>query len=223
MNVLYSTRREICSNRLTESEIISQIVSFLVVGYETTSSTLTWCAYDLALNPDIQQKLYEEILTAVEINGNFNYDLLTKLPYLDAVVSETLRLHNPVTKGARICVEDCQLDGTDITVEKDKLISFSIHAIHHNEQYYVNPYKYDPMRFMPQNRQNIKPYTYIPFGCGPRSCIAMRFALMETKITMAYICKKFRISRSPNTSMKPEAKHGFLNTPTDIILNVEER
>ena len=83
------------SKNLTEDEIIAQAVIFFVAGYESNSFALSWTAYELALNPSIQERLHEEITTAIENNGDIDYDLLFRLPYLDAVISETLRLHSP--------------------------------------------------------------------------------------------------------------------------------
>ena len=206
---------------MTENEIIAQAHVFFVAGYETTATALSWTAFELALNPSTQDKLYEEVVTAVDSNGDLDYDMVARLPYLDAVVSETLRLHNPAGRLNRVCVEETELAGIKIPV--DFTVEMSVHSVHHCEEYFPNAYKFDPERFMPENRHNIKPYTYLPFGAGPRSCIGLRFALMETKIAIAYVIRQFRFSKSPNTSMKPETKHVFLNTPADMILYVEKR
>ena len=201
--------------------MIAQAHSFFSAGYETTATSLTWTAFQLALNPSVQEKLYEEVITAVDSNGNLDYDLVARLPYLDSVVSEVLRMHNPATRLNRVCMEETELAG--IKLLKGFNVEISVHTVHHSEEFHPNPYKFDPERFMPENRHNIKPYTYLPFGSGPRSCIGMRFALMETKIAIAYVIRQFRFSKSPNTPANPATKHLFLNVPANAYLYLEKR
>ena len=220
-NFLFSKNTD---KKLTVNEMIAQAIIFFVAGYDTTATTLTWCCYELALNPESQERLYGEIKSAMDSDGDFDYDRIAKLEYLDSVVCETLRMHNPATRLNRICLEDCKLTGTDIVVEKGLAIDISVHAIHHSEEYFTNPHKFDPERFMPENRHKIKPYTYLPFGAGPRGCIGMRFALMETKIALAYVISQFKLSKSPQTPVPPRTVSSlFLNSPKTLFLNIERR
>ncbi|CAG2181433.1 unnamed protein product, partial [Oppiella nova] len=189
------------NKQLTEYEILAQAFVFLLAGYETTATTLTFCTYELALNQDIQDKLWEEINSAVDSNGEISYEELTRLPYLDAVLSETLRLHPPAQRLPRLASTDYKLGETGITLLKGQQIEFPIHGIHHLEEYYPNPFQFNPDRFMPENRHNIIPYTYLPFGAGPRNCIGMRFALLEAKLGLAHIIRKYRFFRTPNTDV----------------------
>lgn len=212
------------SNKLSEDEVIAQAFIFLIAGYETTATILSWAAYELALNPEPQEKLYNEIMAAIDTDGEIDYELLSSLPYLDSVISETLRFHNPAGRLLRLCVEDCKLGNTDITVRKGVEVEIGVHAIHHSEEYYDKPYQFIPERFLPENRHKIIPYTYLPFGAGPRNCVGMRFALMEAKIVLAYVVRRYKLSRSPNTVMPPKIKSPLLiNTPTTMVLSVQRR
>ncbi|CAG2108246.1 unnamed protein product, partial [Medioppia subpectinata] len=186
---------------ITEDEIIAQGFLVFVAGYETTATTLSFCSYELALNPDVQQKLYEEVMSSMDINGEIDYEVLTKLPFLDAVIAETLRLHSPVVKLGKIAAQDYKLGNTGITIYKGQVVEIPVHAIHHSEDFYPNPEKFIPDRFLPENRHKIIPYTYLPFGSGPRNCIGMRFALMEAKLGLAHIIRRFKFTRSPQTEV----------------------
>ncbi|CAG2175247.1 unnamed protein product, partial [Oppiella nova] len=213
---------------ITEDEILANSWIFFQAGYETTASTLTFASYELALNEDIQQKLYEEVMSAVDTKGEIDYDLLARLPYLDAVISETLRLHSPVLRLGRElgreCLNDYKLGDTGITIKKGQAVEIPINAIHLSEEYYSSPNRFIPNRFLPENRHKLVPYTYMPFGVGPRNCIGMRFALMETKLGLAQIIKRFKLCRSSQTDVPLNLKvHPLLNTPKRVIISIKRR
>ncbi|CAG2167944.1 unnamed protein product [Oppiella nova] len=172
------------NKRLSDYEIQAQGWVFFVAGYETTATTLSFCSYQLALNPHIQDRLYEEVEGVVDSDGEIKYDELVKLPLLDAILSETLRLYPPLVRLTRKSKSDYMLGDTGIQLYGGQDIKIPVYAIHHSEEFYPNADKFDPDRFMPHNRHNINPYIYLPFGAGPRHCIGMRFALMEAKLAV---------------------------------------
>ncbi|CAG2173519.1 unnamed protein product [Oppiella nova] len=210
--------------KLTEDEILAQALVFLLVGYETTASTLSFCTYELALNPSVQDILYEEISSAIDSDGEISYEELSRLSYLDAVLSETLRLYTPFPRLSRIASTDYKLGKTGINVSKGQQIEIPVYAIHHSEEYFENPFKYDPDRFLPQNRHKITPYTYLPFGAGPRNCIGMRFALMETKVCLAHIIRRFKFFATDKTDVPLKYKRSLnLTSAQRIVVGIESR
>ncbi|CAG2171743.1 unnamed protein product, partial [Oppiella nova] len=154
------------NKRLTEDEILAQALVFFLAGFETTATTLTFCTYELALNPHIQETLLEEVNSSVDSNGEISYEELARLPYLDAVLSETLRLHPPALRLHRMASTDYKLGTTGLTLFKGQTVQIAVYGIHTTEEYHPNPFKFNPDRFMPENRHNIIPYTYLPFGAG---------------------------------------------------------
>ena len=116
------------------------------------------------------------------------------------------------------------LGDTGITIPKGMLVNFDIQSLHHNPEYYPNPSVWDPERFMPENRDKLVPYTYMPFGTGPRNCVGMRFALMEAKTAIAYLVNKFQFSRTPKTTvpLKPK-KFEFILTTGDVYVGFDLR
>ncbi|CAG2112673.1 unnamed protein product, partial [Medioppia subpectinata] len=186
---------------ITEDEMIAQGLVVFIAGYETVATTLSVCSYELALNPDVQQNLYEEVMSSLDTNGEIDYEVLTKLPFLDAVIAETLRLHSPIVKVGNIAAQDYKLGNTGIIIQKGQTVEIPIYAIHHSKQNYPNPEMFIPDRFLPENRHKIIPYTYLPFTSGPRNCIGMRFALMEVKLCLAHIIRRFQFSRCPQTDV----------------------
>ena len=179
-----------------EDEIIANALLFFVAGYETTSLLLTSSCLVLATHPEIQEKLYQEVKAAfgeekVAING-LPYEKLTSLKYLDAFISEILRLHPPVTRVERLCIEEHTLPN-GVKVEPGDLIHLPIYLMHHKSEYFYEPEKFDPERFMPENRNKVSTGSYLPFVIGPRGCIGMRFALMEAKLALVNLVIKYKI------------------------------
>lgn len=133
-------------------------------------------AHELALSQEIQQKLYTEVRSVHDNLGDntITYEVLQSMKYMDQVVSETLRRW-PVAAAMERSISKPYIveDGSKnkIPLQAGNGIWVPIIAIHLDEKYYPNPYKFDPERFSDENKGNIKSGTFIPFGIGPRNCI----------------------------------------------------
>ncbi|CAG2176682.1 unnamed protein product, partial [Oppiella nova] len=145
----------------TDTELLALSFAFSTGGITSTACALTACVYELALNPAIQSRLYREI---VGTDNDMSYEACERLPYLDAVVSETLRLHTPNVRLLRIASADYDLGDTGITIPAGQHIEIPLYAIHHSAEYYSEPYTFNPDRFMPENASTLVPYAYLPFG-----------------------------------------------------------
>lgn len=212
---------------LTDEEIIGNAILVLVAGFETTASTLTFASHALATNPDVQERVFNEVTQAVRANGGkLDYDTLFSLSYLDAVVHETLRMYPPVIRTERTCSEDYSFnyEGREIHLKKGHGISIPIYAVHHMEEYYPEPEKFKPERFLPENKDSQNTYAFLSFVIGPRNCIGMRFALMELKLALATIVSQYRFVKSPRTSdpldLSPTT---ILMNPREVVLKFEKR
>ncbi|XP_055589829.1 cytochrome P450 9e2-like [Uranotaenia lowii] len=194
------------STEWTENELISQCFAFFFAGFDTTSTCLSFLTYELCINPEIQQKLFEEIEeTDRQLNGQqLTYEVLQKMIYMDMVVSEVLRKWPPAVVADRYCVKDYtyqDTSGTRFLIEKGRSLWLPIVAIHQDPKYYAEPEKFDPERFNAQNRTRITPGTYLPFGIGPRNCIGSRLALMEVKSIVYYLLKDFSLEPTSKTEI----------------------
>lgn len=150
-----------------------QILSLFGSGFDTTSTSLAYAAYELAVNPDIQKRLREEIK---EVNLNLagaplDYDTLHKMKYLDQFVSEILRKWPPAPGIERFCVKDCtiEVDKNVITIPKDHSVLVANYGWHRDPKYFPNPEKFDPSRFDAENIKFQNMNAYAPFGIGPRN------------------------------------------------------
>ncbi|ETN64345.1 cytochrome P450 9b2 [Anopheles darlingi] len=213
---------------MTEMEMIAQCLIFFLAGFDTVSTCLTFLAHELTVNPDVQRKLYEEILeTKNSLNGGqLTYDAVNKMRYMDMVVSESLRMWSPAPSTDRECVKDYVVDdgaGTRFTIDKGTTVFIPIAGLHMDPQYYPNPKKFDPERFSEENKHKINPSAYLPFGIGPRNCIGSRFALMEVKAIIYYMLLAFSFERTPNTQVPLQLAKGFAGMRSEKGVFVEFR
>lgn len=170
-----SIGNKVVKREWTDDEIVAQCFLFFLAGFDTSSTLLSFVAYELCINPDIQQKLYEEVeATHKSLSGKtLTYDAIQKMKYMDMVISETLRLWPPAPGTDRVCVKDYYHDDGQckFKIEKETVLTIPIVALHHDEKYWNEPKKFIPERFSDDNKDKITPGAYLPFGLGPRNCI----------------------------------------------------
>ncbi|CAM4457201.1 thromboxane-A synthase isoform X1 [Caretta caretta] len=184
---------------LSEDEIVGQAFIFLIGGYETTTNALSFATYLLATNPECQEKLLQEI---DEFSGKHDvpdYQNVQELPYLDMVIAETLRMYPPAFRFTRETSKDCVVMGQHIPA--GAIIEIAVGPLHYNPELWPEPEKFVPERFTAEAKLQQHPFTYLPFGAGPRSCIGMRMALLEIKMTLLRILQKFKFETSPETQI----------------------
>ncbi|CAG2107382.1 unnamed protein product [Medioppia subpectinata] len=222
--------REIQSTRdlakkLTIDELISQCVALQLAGYETTAASISMCVHYIATDPDVQQRLYAE---AVKYREKYltedNYEALGALPYLDAVIAETLRL-SPATVFLERCPNrDYQFRGAGITVKRDDIVHIPTYAMQRDGRHFPEPDRFRPERFMADDANGgHHPYAYLPFGAGPRNCVGMRLAQMEIKLAMVVLVTRYRFY--PSEVSKPPVCHftaGIL-VPKRVDVKIQRR
>ena len=205
-------------SRLSDEEIVAQSIIFLLAGYETSSNTLSFILYHLALNPDVQDKLRTEIKEAVESNAKRKslYELAQSMEYLDCVLKESQRLCPAAAQVNRECCENYDLNGIHIPAGTEIMIP--IYVLHHDPDAWQNPEKFDPERFRSPSKDARHAFQFLPFGAGPRNCIGMRFALMEVKIALVRILMKYKFVASPETQVPLEIREGITLSAKDGVL-----
>jgi cytochrome P450 len=95
----------------------------------------------------------------------------------------------------------------NITLDKYQSIEIDVYSLHHSELYFPNPQEFKPERFLPENKDNIIPYTYMPFGLGPRNCVGMRLGLMDLKLCLALLILKYKFINSNKSNPIGYYKH----------------
>lgn len=217
--LLQATHHKDKSKGLTEEEVLANVLLFFIGGYETMSTHLTYASLLLSQHPDAQERLRDEIREAAGGNGLPSFETVMKLPYLDAVAKEVLRIYPPINRVDRIAEEDFTLEN-GIFVPKGAYIRFPIFNIQHDETLFKNPESFDPDRFI---RQEYDVHTFLPFHVGPRNCIGARFAYMVFKHAICHILLNFRLKESDKQTAEDFefAKTTFFLHVRNVILDVE--
>ncbi|XP_077299454.1 cytochrome P450 9e2-like [Arctopsyche grandis] len=221
----------------TDEELTAQALIFIFAGFDTTSTALSFLLHELAMNPEFQKKIHEEIDELMKNNsGKIDYNDLNKLKYLDMAVTETLRLWPPVVALDRLCVKPYNLpiqneaSGVSHQMQPGDGLWIPVYSIQRDPQYFKNPNKFNPERFSNENKAEIDVNHYMPFGIGPRACIGSRFALMTFKIFAIHVLTNFEVLQCSKTmnpikikphlfNMVPIDGHwGFFNFMSPIII-----
>ncbi|XP_011721978.1 thromboxane-A synthase isoform X1 [Macaca nemestrina] len=185
---------------LTVDEIVGQAFIFLIAGYEIVTNTLSFATYLLATNPDCQEKLLREVDLFKEKHMVPEFCSLEEgLPYLDMVIAETLRMYPPAFRFTREAAQDCEVLGQRIPA--GAVLEMAVGALHHDPEHWPSPETFDPERFTAEAQQQHRPFTYLPFGAGPRSCLGVRLGLLEVKLTLLHVLHKFQFQACPETQV----------------------
>ncbi|KAH7960188.1 hypothetical protein HPB49_017590 [Dermacentor silvarum] len=187
--------------KLTESEmkdVAAEIMVFFIAGSDGVAIALTFTAYNLALYPEYQDRLVEEIDEAVSKDG-MTFEALNAMPLLEAAVKESLRMYTPDSFLTRRCNQETTLYGIDF--KPGMCIEIPLTGVHYNPEFYPDPYTFKPERFLPENKDLLKPYTFLAFGAGPRNCIGLRVALVQAKSILARLLRDVRFERCADTEV----------------------
>ncbi|KAK1898421.1 Cytochrome P450 3A30 [Dissostichus eleginoides] len=200
---------------LTDHEILSQAMIFIIAGYETSSSTLGFVAYTLATHPEIQKILQEEIDETLPEKDRPTYEAAMQMEYLEMVINETMRLYPIANRLERMAKSSVEING--VTIPKGTVIMVPIYTLHRDPDLWSEPEAFKPERFRKENKANIDPYAFLPFGAGPRNCIGMRFALLMMKLALVEILQNFSFVTCKETDIPMELGVDELTTPKNPI------
>lgn len=196
---------------LTDNILVGGAFGFLTAGFHASAMTLTFALYELARNPHVTQRLRQEIKEKLDVD-NITYDDLKNMTYLEKIIKETLRLYPSVRFLTRICTKEYTLpNGQKILPEQ--IVFIPVSYIQRDPAHFPEPLVFNPDRFDTPPRFG----TYLPFGEGPRVCIAMRFALLEMKFALANLLANFDFKvkeGSPPVELHPRT---FLTTPKNGV------
>ena len=191
---------------MTDVELRDELMTLLVAGHETTATSLSWALYWIHHVPQVREKLLQELDTLGE---NPDPNTIFRLPYLNAVCSETLRLY-PVATLALNRVVKSPLKIMNYQLEPGILLTPCIYLTHHREDLYPDPKQFKPERFL--SRQFTQ-YEYLPFGGGNRRCIGMALALFEMKLVLATVLSRWQMELADSKPVQPVRK-GLLLGPS---------
>ena len=205
---------------LTREHIMDELITLFVAGHETTSNAMTWALHLLAEHPDSQDRLAAELQ---EVLGDrpLRFEDLDKLVYTEMVIKEAMRLFPPAwTLSNREVAQEIELKGYHFP--KGKVLFIAPYAFHHCERYFPNAKRFDPERFSEAREKSIYRHAYIPFGSGPRVCIGNSFAMMEAKVVLASVIRRYQVESLENQKIKIASKV-TLSNEGGLSLRVKKR
>jgi cytochrome P450 len=213
LQILLDARDE-HGSRMTDEQLRDEIMTLFLAGHETTANALTWTWYLLAKNPEVERALTAE-LDSVLAGAPPTLADLSRLPYAEMVVKESMRLYPPAWGIGRRAIRDFELNGYRIPAGTNVFLLQWL--THRDPRFYPDPEKFDPERWRddPVRRGRIPRFAYFPFGGGPRVCIGAGFAMMEATLLLASIAQRFRLSLPPGAHVSPlfsitlRPKHGL--------------
>jgi len=200
LHMLLTYRDSKSGQPLTERELHDEIMTFLFTGHETTAIALGWTWYLLALHPEARLKLEAEV-DAVLGDRTPVLEDVSRLQYTRQVFQEALRLYPPVWAIDRENTEDVEIGG--YLIPAGKRINILPYVVHRHPDFWESPDAFDPERFAPEQVAKRHRYAYLPFGGGPRLCIGMNFALIESILLVAMVTRRARMELVPGQKIKP--------------------
>ncbi|KAL4006045.1 hypothetical protein ACER0C_005758 [Sarotherodon galilaeus] len=200
---------------MTEDEIVGQAFVFLLAGYETSSNTLAFTCYLLALHPECQLKVQKEVDDFYTRHDSPDYTNVQELKYLDMVICEALRLYPPGFRFAREVDHDCVVNGQFLP--KGITVEIPAGFLHYDPEHWPEPEKFIPERFTPEAKASRHPFVYLPFGAGPRNCVGMRLAQLEIKMALVHLFHSFSIVACSETKVPLELKSSSTLGPKNGI------
>ncbi|KXJ70068.1 hypothetical protein RP20_CCG024945 [Aedes albopictus] len=209
---------------LSIDEVTAQVMVFFVAGYETSSSTVSFCLFELARHQDIQAKVHQEIDSVLaQHEGALTYCSLASMKYVEQCLEETVRKYPPVAILNRECTKTYRIPETDVTIEKGTPIVVPLMGMHRDPEYFPQPNDFQPERF----EGGAPSKAYFGFGAGPRLCIGMRLGILQSKVAVVTLLRKFHFSlanpedQCNELRMKPRSF--ILTTEGGIQLVVQQR
>jgi cytochrome P450 len=200
--------------------ILSESMQLLVAGHETSSNGLSWLLYLLSSRPDCLERVRQEI-DSVLGDAPLSFGDVPKLEYTTQVIQEGLRLYPPFWMIDRMALEDDRVG--DVVIPKGSMVIVYVYGAHHAPKYWDNPESFDTSRFMKGTEKERTPFTYLPFGGGPRGCIGNHYAMLQILMILSDLLRKYefelapgqRIEARPMVILRP--KHGIRMTFTQAV------
>ena len=202
LSMLMAAQDENSGEKMNDAQLRDEVITLLVAGHDTVAATLAWLYYLVGSNHRVQEKLQEEIKT--QVKETLTLEDLQKLSYTRLVIDEALRLYPPAWGQPREATEDDEIDG--YFIPKGRIIAISQYLAQRHPDYWNEPLKFHPERFLPEDElaKERPKFAYFPFGGGSRMCIGNNFALMEAQIIVALISQSFTVELAANQTIKPD-------------------
>jgi cytochrome P450 len=194
LSMLLDAVYEETNKGMTPRQVRDEVLTLLLAGHETTANALAWTWYLLAQNPDAENKLHDEIASALGERAPGALDL-PQLPYTRMVIEESMRLYPPAWAISRNTIGEDEIGGYRVRPGTNIIICSFV--THRHPAFWEEPERFDPERFSPERSEGRPNFAYLPFGGGPRICIGNGFAMTEAQLVLATVAQRYRLRLAP--------------------------
>jgi cytochrome P450 len=198
-------------SRMTDRQLRDEAMTIVLAGHETTALALTWSWYLLSKHPEVEEQLLAELESALNGRAPALSDV-SRLPFAEAVLLETMRLYPPIFGIGRESIAACELNGFRLPERTN--VYMVPYVIQRDPRFFDEPERFRPERWLDGLAKRLPRFAYFPFGGGPRLCIGQQFAMMESVLILSTIAQEWRlrqasdqqVAMSPALTLRP--KHG---------------
>ena len=184
---------------MSDELILSESMQLLVAGHETSSNALSWLLYLLSSRPDCLERVRQEfdlVLGGVPLS----HPDVPKFEFTTQVIQEGLRLYPPFWMIDRMAVADDRVG--DVVIPRGSTVIVYAYGAHHAPRYWNNPEEFDPDRFVKANEKVRTPFTYLPFGGGPRGCIGGNYAMLQILMILSELLRRYDFELTPGQTIE---------------------
>ena len=213
---------------MSDELVLSESMQLLVAGHETSSNALSWLLYLLSSRPDCLERVRQEF-DSVLGDAPLSHGDVPKFPFSTQVIQEALRLYPPFWMIDRMAVADDRVG--DVAIPSGSTVIVFVYGAHHAHQHWPDPERFDPARFIKENDKARTPFTYVPFGGGPRGCIGGNYAMLQILMILNALLRRYDFELTPGQTIEARAmvilrpKHGirmsFTRTPLPVPSDAE--
>jgi cytochrome P450 len=212
LGLLLDLQDEETGTGMSDRQLLDEVIALIIGGHETTSLSMTWVWYFLAQNPEKEAKLFAEVESV--LNGRTpTFEDFPKLPYTSAVFQEAMRLYPPAWAIVRETVEDDVVLGYKIPAGSE--VFLPLWASYHDAEHWEQPETFQPERFLPENKDKLSKYQFLPFSAGMKKCIGDNFAMLEGVLITAMFVQKYQFELLDNAPLTFDT--GFTLKPRNGI------
>jgi cytochrome P450 len=205
---------------MSDELVLSESMQLLVAGHETSSNALSWLLYLFSSRPDCLERVRQEF-DAVLGDMPLSYSDVPRFEFATQVIQEALRLYPPFWMIDRMAVADDRVG--DLAIPRGSMVIVFVYGAHHAQRYWDGPERFDPARFSKTHEKQQTPFTYLPFGAGPRGCIGSNYAMLQILMILSILLRRYDFQLSPGQTIEAQPmvilrpKHGIRMTFTQAI------
>ena len=205
---------------MSDELVLSESMQLLVAGHETSSNALSWLLYLLSSRPDCLEKMRQEF-DSVLGDEPLSHGHVPKFEFATQVIQEALRLYPPFWMIDRMAVADDRVG--DVAIPRGSMVIVYVYGAHHAPRHWQDPEVFDTERFVKANDKLRTPFTYLPFGGGPRGCIGGNYAMLQILMILSDLLRKYDFQLAPGQTIEARPmvilrpKHGIRMTFTQAM------